>query len=441
MELLYLLSGVLIGGISVWLISKYKYKNADNKSSENLSEIILKKEIAEERNKSLLNDLDQIRIEFSSERENNSELNKQLATKEADYKNLLQKINEQEKNITRIQDKFSVEFKNLANEILEEKTKKFTEQNKDNLDEILKPLNEKIKDFEKKVDDTYEKGLKDQTNLQAELKKLHELNYKISEEANNLTRALKGDVKKMGNWGEVILERILERSGLTKGIEYETQYQTTNIEGKKIQPDVIIHLPDKKHIIVDAKVSLLAYESYINSDINEEKEKYSKAHIKSIRNHIKELSDKHYESSADLNTPDFVLLFIPIEASFSFAVQSDQEMFNYAWSFKIVIVSPSTLLATLLTISSIWKQKNQTKNALEIADQSGKLLEKFYGFVEDLKKLGKKLAEAQSSYDDSWKKLKSGPGNLIKKSEDIKKLGIVTKKSLPDELSEQNTED
>ncbi|MFC2119369.1 DNA recombination protein RmuC, partial [Bacteroidota bacterium] len=312
-------------------------------------------------------------------------------------------------------------------------------QNKLNLEIILKPLDEKIKSFEKKVEETYEKGLKDQTDLQAELKKLHDLNSKISEDASNLTKALKGDVKKQGNWGEVILERILERSGLTKGSEYETQYNTVNDEGKRIQPDVVIYLPDKKHLIIDSKVSLVAYENYVNTDEKKEKEKLAKAHVLSVKSHIKELSEKHYESSKELNNPDFVLLFIPIEASFSIAVQTDNDMFNYAWSRKVVIVSPSTLLATLLTISSIWKQKNQTKNALEIAEQGGKLYDKFAAFVEDLTKLGKKLGEAQNSYDASMKKLKTGHGSLLKKSEDLKQLGIITKKSLPDEFLEEDT--
>jgi len=429
-EILYLIAGILIGGAFIWVIAYYRYKSKTLSGSNDK----IKTEIAEEKLKYQAEELKTIKEEHSSIIEKYTDLNKVLAGTENENKNLIIKLKEQEENINRIQEKFSLEFKNLANEILEEKTQKFTRQNRENLDLILKPLDEKIKDFEKKVEDTYEKGLKDQTNLQAELKKLHELNSKISEEANNLTRALKGDVKKQGNWGEVILERILERSGLVKGQEYETQYSSTNEEGKKIQPDVIIHLPDKKHIIIDAKVSLIAYESLVNTEDQEKKEKYTKAHIQSVKNHIKELSEKHYESTKELNSPDFVLLFIPIEASFSIAVQADQELFNYAWTNKVVIVSPSTLLATLLTISSIWKQKNQTKNALEIAEQSGRLYDKFVAFVEDLVKVGKKLDETRSSYDDSMKKLKTGTGNLIKRSQDIKQLGIVTKKSLPEEL-------
>ena len=440
MDLIYLFSGIIIGGLSAWMISMYKYKNKSSSNSENnqenknlIEEIKLKKEFADEKVTNLTENLNLLKNELSVERDNKTELTGLLATKEAEYKNLQEKIEDQE----RIQEKFSAEFKNLSNEILEEKTKKFTEQNKQNLEIILKPLDEKIKSFEKKVEETYEKGLKDQTDLQAELKKLHDLNSKISEEASNLTRALKGDVKKQGNWGEVILERILERSGLTKGSEYETQYHTINNEGKKIQPDVVIHLPDKKHIIIDSKVSLVAYENFVNANDDKDKEKFAKAHLLSVKTHIKELSDKHYESPKELNTPDFVLLFIPIEASFSVAVQTDHDLFNYAWTRKVVIVSPSTLLATLLTISSIWKQKNQTKNALEIAEQGGKLFDKFVAFVEDLKKVGKKLNDAQISYDASMKKLESGPGNLIKKTEDLKRLGIRTKKTMPDEFLEE----
>ncbi len=430
MELIYLFVGIILGGLFIGIIVYYIIKNKSLSSNEE----IIQKEIAEEKYKYQSDELIKLQQEITSEREKNTSLNKQLSTGEADRKNLLAKLKEQEENISKIQEKFSLEFKNLANEILEEKTQKFTRQNKDNLDAILNPLNLKIKEFEKKVEDTYEKGLKDQTNLQAELKKLHELNSKISEEANNLTRALKGDVKKQGNWGEIILERILERSGLSKGSEYETQYSTENDDGKRIQPDAVIYLPDNKHIIIDAKVSLIAYEGYINATDIEDKEKFIKAHLQSVKNHIKELAEKHYERTKDLNTPDFVLLFIPIESSFGVAVQADHELFNFAWSNKVVIVSPSTLLATLLTISSIWKQTNQTKNALEIADQSGKLYDKFVAFVEDLEKIGKKLDETRSSYDASMKKLSTGTGNLIKRSKDLKQLGIITKKSLPKEL-------
>jgi len=273
-------------------------------------------------------------------------------------------------------------------------------------------------------------------SLREEVKKLYELNTKISDDANNLTKALKGDSKKQGNWGEFVLEKILERSGLTKGIEFEMQVSVKSDEGKRYQPDVVVFLPEKKHIIIDSKVSLTAYERLVNANEEEERKRYMNEHILSIRRHIKELSEKNYQSAKDMNSPDFVLLFIPIESSFGVAVQADQQLFNDAWTNKIVIVSPSTLLATLQTISSIWKQENQTRNAMEIAKQGGALYDKFVGFVIDLEKIGKNIHQVQESYEEAMKKLSTGSGNLINKAESIRKLGVKTFKRLPDKFSD-----
>jgi DNA recombination protein RmuC len=296
---------------------------------------------------------------------------------------------------------------------------------------LLSPLKEKIQVFEKKVEDTYEKGLKDQTDLKAELKKLHDLNLKISDEANNLTRALKGDVKKQGNWGEMILERILERSGLTEGREYQKQESVLSENGQRFQPDVVIHLPDQKHIVVDSKVSLVAYERLVNCDNEKDRMIHVKEHLMSVRSHIKILSEKHYQHAQGFNSPDFVLLFIPIESSFSIAVQEDQDLFSYAWDNKVVIVSPSTLLATLRTIASIWQQENQNRNALEIARQSGALYDKFVGFIEDMESIGKSIDSTRKNYEMATNKLFTGSGNLVKRAENIKKLGAKTTKELP----------
>ncbi|PID88675.1 MAG: recombinase RmuC [Bacteroidia bacterium] len=306
--------------------------------------------------------------------------------------------------------------------------------------DLLSPLKEKIATFEKKVEETYEKGLKDQTDLRAELKKLYELNSKISLEANNLTKALKGDVKQQGNWGELVLERILDRSGLTKGVEYEREVVTQNEEGARIRPDVIIKLPENKHLIVDSKVSLVAYEKAVNSEVEEQRLGYLKEHVNSIKQHIKGLAEKHYSSARNLNSPDFVLLFIPVESSFSLAVQQDNELFNIAWDNKIVIVSPSTLLATLRTVSSIWRQEQQTQNVQEIARQGGALYDKFVGFYTDLEKVGKKMQEAQTAYVDSMKKLYDGKDNLVRKAERLRDLGAKTQKELPQKLIERAEE-
>jgi DNA recombination protein RmuC len=349
-----------------------------------------------------------------------------------EYLNLQEKLQTQKAELEEIQKKFTTEFENIANKILEKNSEKFTAANQKNISEVLNPLKEKINLFEKKVEDTYQKGLKDQTDLHAELKKLHDLNSKISEEASNLTKALKGDVKKQGNWGEVVLERILEQSGLNEGKDgYQKQFSDTSEDGKRIQPDIVINLPDNKHIIVDAKVSLLAYERAVNAVTEEERAGRIKEHLLSLKTHIKGLSEKHYQTARHLNSPDFVLLFIPIEASFSVAIQEDQELFSYAWDRKIVIVSPSTLLATLRTIASIWQQENQTKNAIEIARQGGALYDKFVNFVSDLEKIGTSIDASRKNYDAAFNKLKEGRGNLIRSAEKLKDLGAKTTKELP----------
>ena len=346
--------------------------------------------------------------------------------------NLTEKLENQQSEIENQQKRLTAEFENIANKIMKQRSDEFSASNQKNIGDLLNPLKEKIQLFEKKVDETYDKELRDKISLKEEVRKLTELNARVSEEANNLTKALKGDVKKQGNWGEIILERVLERSGLTKGQEYEREEVVEGADRSVQRPDVILHLPDNKHIIIDSKVSLVAYERYITAE-NEEKQMLSaKEHINSIRSHVKLLSEKNYQNAQNINTPDFVLMFIPIEASFSVAVQGDSELFSYAWERKIVIVSPTTLLATLRTISSIWKQENQTKNAQEIARLSGTLYDKFIGFTEDMVKIKNNLDRTSSAYDDAVKKMKDGSGNIIRTAEKIKELGAKTgNKSLP----------
>lgn len=391
--------------------------------------------INDERNK--------LNLRFEDISKENIQLHKDLASRTENLTHLNEKLKNQSKDIEESQKRLQIQFKNLANEILEEKTKKFTEQNSKRLDEILIPFKDQMKGFEKRVEDTYQKSLKDQTDLQAELKKLQDLNLKISEEASNLTKALKGDVKKQGNWGEMILERVLERSGLTKGVEFETQESFTTDEGKRIQPDVVIHLPDNKHILIDAKVSLVAFEKLVNAEDPLEQAEYLKDHLVSVTKHVKELATKSYQNTKGIQSPDFVLLFIPIEASFSVAIKEEPGLFNMAWGMHIIIVSPTTLLATLMTIASIWKQENQTKNTLKIAEEGGKLYDKFVHFLDDLEKLGKKLEAASGHYHDSIKKLKTGPGNLISKVENLQKLGVRAKnktRSIPESMSDFESE-
>jgi len=337
---------------------------------------------------------------------------------------------QQEKYIAELQQQFKMEFEHIANKILEEKSSKFTVQNKVNMDLILSPLKENIKAFEEKVDRVYKAESDERNILKGVISQLMDQSKQIQEDANNLTKALKGDNKKQGNWGEIILERVLERSGLVKDSEYRIQSSFSTVNGNRIQPDVIIDLPEDKHIVVDAKVSLVAYEKYVAAESDEEREMYLRQHLQSLKGHIQDLASKNYHALYQINSPDFVLLFIPIESSFGIAVQKDAELFNYAWDRKVVIVSPSTLLATLRTISSIWKQERQNRNVLEIARLSGTMYDKFVGFLNDMESIGRNIRQSQDAYDKALGKLSSGTGNLSVTADKIKRLGAKTTKQI-----------
>lgn len=406
-----------------------KNKEALSNSENEISLLKERLSVTQNQKEELINEINQFK-------KTQAELTSENIKQNTENAFLKEKIQEQAKEFERLQKQATSEFENIANKILKKNTEDFSEVNQQKIHDLILPLKEKIQTFEKKVEDTYEKGLKDQTDLRAELKKLYDLNNRISDEANNLTKALKGDVKKQGNWGEIVLERILERSGLTEGQEFEREKVMQNAEGKTIRPDVIVNLPDKKNIIIDSKVSLVAYERFVNTDNPIERERHIKDHLISLKAHVKELNVKHYSSSPSLNSPDFVLLFIPIEASFSIAIEEDQQLFNYAWDNKVVIVSPSTLLATLRTIASIWQQENQTKHAFEIAKQSGMLYDKFVGFIEDIDKLGNNISTLQKTYDNASKKLYTGTGNLVRRVEKLKELGASAQKEIPDKFRE-----
>lgn len=337
---------------------------------------------------------------------------------------------EQEQHLIDLQHKFKLEFENLANKILDEKTSKFTESNKANLDLILNPLKENIKAFEQKVEKVYKDESDERNMLKGVISQLMIQSKQIAEDANNLTKALKGDNKKQGNWGEIILEKVLERSGLIKDREYRIQASMSHSEGSRLQPDVLVDLPDGKHIVIDSKVSLVAYERLVCAETDEERLLHLKQHIASIKGHIQNLSGKNYQDLYQINSPDFVLLFIPIESSFGIAVQEDAELFNYAWDRKVVIVSPSTLLATLRTVASIWKQERQNRNVLEIARLSGSMYDKFVGFIADMESIGRNIRQSQDSYEKAMNKLSNGAGNLSSTSEKIKKLGAKTNKQI-----------
>lgn len=369
------------------------------------------------------------------------ELNRQIAQKTAENEGLAEKFEDKKAEISQLQERFQNEFRNLANEILEEKTQKFTEQNKTKLDELLKPLGERIKEFERKVDETYDKESKQRFSLEKEIKNLADLNQQISNDAKNLTTALTYDTKKQGNWGELILERVLESSGLVRGQEYTREVAARSEQGEIYRPDVIVNLPDNKHIIIDAKVTLVAYTEFTAAITPEEQEKQRKLHLLSIRSHVKMLSEKNYQQLGAFDTPDYVLLFMPIESAFSLAIQSDPDLFNFAWEKNVVIVSPTTLLATLKTVASIWKHEKQTQNAFEIARQGGHLYDKFVAFLADLEKIGNQIDTVRKSYDEAHKKLKSGNGNLIGRVEKLRLLGAKTGKEIPRSLLEKSEED
>src|ERR1035437_3734169 len=380
MEIIYSVLGILIGGIIAWLILKIKASVDKGISpeeaavlNEQVSDLKIDKSTALERISMLQESLKTITQDLTQERNNFLQLTSSYSSLKSDFANLQEKLTTQKEEVEQLQQKFTTEFKNLANEILEDKSKRFTEQNKVNINEILSPLSEKIKNFEKKVEDVYLNDTKERAGLSEQIKMLHDLNQQMSKDANNLTKALKGETKTQGNWGEFILERVLEKSGLVKGQEYAVQESITDEEGKRLQPDVVIYLPESKCIIIDSKVSLVGYEKYCSADDDTIKISALKEHISSIKKHIANLSSKNYQNLYKIKSLDFVLRFMPIEPAFSLAVQNDMGLFNDAFERNIVIVSPSTLLATLRTIASIWRQENQNRNALEIARKSTRL--------------------------------------------------------------------
>ncbi len=366
-----------------------------------------------------------------------------IATKtrlETELKNSDLKISENKEELGKLQEKFTKEFENLANKILEEKSTKFTEQNKLNMTNILTPLKEKIEGFEKKVTESQKESIGMHSALKEQLNNLKDLNLQMSKEAINLTKALKGDSKAQGDWGETQLEILLEKANLAKDIHFTTQGGYRDEDGRLKKPDFIINLPDSRHLIVDSKVSLTNYEAYFNEEDEQKKEIHLKKHIESIRKHIKELSEKKYESLYEINTPDYVLMFVPIEPAYLLALNKNNQLYMEALDKNVVLVSTSTLLATLSTVASMWRQENQKKNVLEIANQAGRLYDQFVNLTDDLIKVGNQLKTVQGSYDSSMKKL-TGKGNLIKKVEKIKELGAKTSKVMNKSLLDRATED
>lgn len=442
MDWIFLLIGLLGGGMLGFVIVKLSVKSkllqlerqneqALNKVAHEKAEVEKETTIFRERLSNLSSENEKLNDGFKQESLARQEAEKKIVEGNSAIKNLNEKLEDERKQLEELQNKFKMEFENIANKILKQNTLEFSQSSSKSMNDMLNPLKEKITSFEKKVEDTYQKGLKDQTDLKAELKKLHDLSLALDKDAKDLTRALKADTKKQGNWGEVILERVLERSGLIKGEEYYLQFSAKSEDGSSLRPDVVIRLPEDKHLVIDSKVSLTAYTEYVGADEDSGHDQALKRHLDSIKKHVKELSAKNYADLLGINSPDFVLMFIPVEPAFGLAVQADHELFNFAWQRHVVIVSPTTLLATLRTVASIWKYEKQSQNAIEIARRGGLLYDKFESFVKDLEKIGSSIQGAEKAFQDAHKKLTSGRGNLVSQVEQLKKMGVSTKKSLP----------
>ena len=365
--------------------------------------------------------------ELNLEREKVLDLERELAKAGANNENLQRRFVEESKLM-------ETRFENLANKILEEKSKKFTDQNKSNINDLLGPLRERINTFEQKVEKSNKDSIEWNATLKEQITALKESNLQITKEAENLTKALKGDSKVQGDWGELQLERLLEKAGLEKEVHFTTQSAIRDDDGNLKRPDFIINLPDDKHLIIDSKVSLTAYERFAGEEDDEKSATYLKQHLASIREMVKDLSEKNYQDLYGLNAPDYVMMFIPVEPAFHLAVQNDDSLYNFALEKNIILVTTSTLLAVMRTVAYIWRQDKQTKHVLEIARVGGTLYDKFEGFTQDLIKVGNSIESSRKSYQDAMGKLTDGKGNLVSQTERLKELGAKAKKSINQKL-------
>lgn len=431
MDVIYLLIG-LGAGFSIGVLYT-KSKTPKQTEPTDLSGYV-SKELYESEKQRLVKE----EAETKVKEEQIGNLKADVSSKNTLIETLQLKLADEGKRLEEQQKQMQIQFENMANAILEKKSEKFSEQNQKNIDQILKPLGEKIKSFEESVENKYVKDQESRAGLAKQITLLQEANLKISQDAINLTNALKGDSKAQGDWGELQLEVLLEKSGLSKDIHFRTQNSEKDEDGREKRPDCIIDLPDHKNLIIDSKVSLTAYERFINAPDDTEKNIFLKKHLESLKNHIRDLASKDYPKLYSINAPDYVLMFVPIEPALISALQEDPEIFNLALSKNIILVSTSTLMATMRTVSFIWQQENQKKNVLEIARQSGALYEKFCGFVTDLESVGKAIENASKKYEAAQSKLHSGRGNLVNSVEKIKKLGAKTNKSISQEILDKS---
>lgn len=438
MDYILLIIGLLVGGIIGFLAAKLTSSSNITEGAESLQQLKIDNATLNNSVGSLKIELEASKMDLSKIRESHQDELRSATEWKSKYNALEEKINSQKEELESLQLKFTKDFELVANKILEEKTSKFTDQNKTNLDAILSPLKEKIGEFQKKVEDNNEKNIERSANLDKHLKMLQALNQEITQETRSLTQALRGDSKTQGNWGEMHLEAILEKAGLEKGLHYTKETNLKSEDGSNQRLDYIINLPEDKKLILDSKVSLTAYSNFYDTDDENAKIGFLKQHLASINGHIKLLGGKDYQKLHDINTPDYVLMFVANEGALTMALKEDLELFEKALDKNIVIVSTSTLLATLRTISYIWKQENQNKNAVEIARQAGNLYDKFVGFTEDLLKLGSQMETANKTYKEAMNKMTDGSGNLTKRIQDLKKLGVNPSKEIDGRLVERS---
>lgn len=435
-NLVLIISILISGGIGAYIGSTIiKLKSKGEKSTLEERQNQLNSNISE-----LKETISILKVERDAFRDEREGLNLELVQKNTEFENLQRQSSKRDAELEERQEQLRKDFELLATKILDEKSEKFTIQNKENIKNILNPLQEKIKNFEEKVDLTQKESISMHSALKEQLLGLKDLNQQMTKEATNLTRALKGDSKMQGNWGELVLERVLEKSGLEKDREYFVQQSFTLDDGSRVLPDIVLHLPDSKKMIIDSKVSLTDYERLVNAN-EEDKDQFLKAHTNSIRKHVDQLSEKNYQDLYDIESPDFVLMFIPIEPAFAVVVNEDNNIYNKAFEKNIVIVTPSTLLATLRTIDSMWNNEKQQRNAIEIARQAGALYDKFEGLVKDLTGVGKKIDAAKTDYSAAMNKLVEGKGNLVTSVEKLKKMGAKAKKSLPEAIIKRAEEE
>ena len=435
-NIILIIAILISGGIGAYIgmtISKLKSKSDQSTLQERQNQLSLTIEELKQNVTKIEGEREEIRSEKDL-------LNSELTRKQTEFDNLFEKNQEQKAEVEKLQEKFTKEFENLANKILDEKSSKFTLQNKENINAILKPLQDKIQTFEKRVEETNKEDINRTADLRRQIIGLKELNEQMSKETTNLTKALKGDTKMQGNWGELVLERVLERSGLKKDSEYFVQQSFTNDEGRRVMPDVIIHLPGDKKLVVDSKVSLVAYERFINEVDDTSKPNHLKNHLLSIRKRVSELGEKNYHQLYEMESPDFVLLFIPIESAFAIASMEYPALYSDAFEKNIIIVTPTTLLAVLKTIDSMWQNEKQKANAIEIATQAGRLYDSFVNLTDELVKVGNQIGTVQKSYESAMIKL-TGKGNLIKRVENLKALGAKASKEQNEKLLKRAQDD